>query len=93
MSISKLKSVTQISLIIVGVLVLQSSELIVDPDGVYNIEWEASKENGTVTFELTVKTLGFIGLGISPNRTMDGADIIGVEIRDNGLNAELKVLL
>jgi len=72
-------------------LVKHGDLFIVDPDGVYNFEWEVSADKANITFELTVQNIGFIGLGISPEGIMDGADIFGVEIRDNGNGAELKV--
>jgi hypothetical protein len=67
-----------------------SNALKLGPEGVYNIEWEVSGDKKVITFELTVRSLGYIGLGVSPNGTMVGADIAAVEIRENG-SGELTV--
>jgi hypothetical protein len=77
--------------LLILVFVSRSHPLIVDPDGIYNFDWELSEDRETITFELTVGTVGFVGLGVSPNGTMDGADIFAVEIRENGLSGELRV--
>ena len=44
-----------------------------DSDGQYNLQWIL--DDTTVTFNVTVKTLGWIGLGFSWYGTMFGADI------------------
>ena len=40
------------------------------------VSWTVDLKNENVTFEVTAKTKGFIGFGISPKGGMKGADIV-----------------
>lgn len=56
-----------------------------NPD--FTVDWEITDEtsrNATVTFNLTVKTTGFVGFGISKNGGMGGADIVIGGVLPNG---------
>ncbi|XP_064597489.1 DBH-like monooxygenase protein 1 homolog [Liolophura sinensis] len=54
--------------------------IILDPEGKYHLSWNFTDTD--VTFEVQVKTLGYIGLGISPNGGMPGSDIVLVWVDD-----------
>jgi hypothetical protein len=45
-----------------------------DSEDKYHTSWEVA--DGNITFEVTVRTTGFIGFGISEGGSMAGADII-----------------
>jgi hypothetical protein len=63
-----------------------------DPNGNYLVSWKVDEEIGTVKFNVTVVTTGFVGFGISNEGTMEGADIVAVEVNDDG-SLELQVSL
>ncbi|XP_050994681.1 DBH-like monooxygenase protein 1 homolog [Labeo rohita] len=45
-----------------------------DADGRYNIKW--GFDESTITFEVEVKTRGYIGFGLSPTGAMSSSDIV-----------------
>lgn len=47
-----------------------------DPKGRFQLEWLVDWENKEVTFTVTVQTKGYVGLGLSRNGKMTGADIV-----------------
>ncbi|XP_055764097.1 DBH-like monooxygenase protein 2 homolog [Salvelinus fontinalis] len=47
-----------------------------DPENNVNLKWGFSDVQDTITFQLTVKTTGWVGFGLSPNGGMAGADIV-----------------
>lgn len=47
-----------------------------DPKNNVNLKWGFSDVQVTITFQLTVKTTGWVGFGLSPNGGMAGADIV-----------------
>ncbi|CAD5114492.1 DgyrCDS3617 [Dimorphilus gyrociliatus] len=49
------------------------SEILKEPN-VYKVYWKVVKE--MITFEIQVKTKGWVGFGISPNGNMKGSDVI-----------------
>ena len=53
-----------------------------DPAGIYTLYWEFN--NTHVTFEVHVKTLGYVGFGISPNGRMRGSDVVIGWVEDDG---------
>ncbi|XP_064598425.1 DBH-like monooxygenase protein 1 [Liolophura sinensis] len=48
--------------------------VVLDPDGNFHLSWDFDKD--IIVFEVRVKTLGYVGLGLSPNGGMAGADVI-----------------
>ena len=56
---------------------------ILDTKGHFTLEWRP--ENQTISFRLSVKTLGYVGLGFSPNGGMNGADIVLAWVGDDGI--------
>ncbi|XP_045074430.1 DBH-like monooxygenase protein 2 homolog [Coregonus clupeaformis] len=55
-----------------------------DSDNNVNLKWGFSEVQGTITFQLTVKTTGWVGFGLSPNGGMAGADIVIGGVGRNG---------
>ncbi|CAL8133761.1 unnamed protein product [Orchesella dallaii] len=55
-----------------------------DPSGSYILSWEVDLKKQRITFEAEVATLGYIGLGISPNGNMAGADLFIGGVYKNG---------
>lgn len=47
-----------------------------DHGGKYQLEWEVDQTKSKVTFNVTVRTRGWVGFGLSDNGKMSGADII-----------------
>ncbi|KAK6306094.1 hypothetical protein J4Q44_G00230190 [Coregonus suidteri] len=47
-----------------------------DVDNNVILKWGFREVQGTITFQLTFKTTGFVGFGFSPNGDMAGADIV-----------------
>ncbi|XP_041755299.1 DBH-like monooxygenase protein 2 homolog [Coregonus clupeaformis] len=47
-----------------------------DVDNNVILKWGFSEVQGTITFQLTFKTTGWVGFGFSPNGDMAGADIV-----------------
>ncbi|XP_078507306.1 putative DBH-like monooxygenase protein 2 [Lissotriton helveticus] len=50
--------------------------LTLDPEGRVLLRWDFNKTTEKITFELQVKTTGWIGFGLSPSGGMTGADIV-----------------
>ena len=48
------------------------------------VEYEVDFEANTITFQVTVESVGFVGFGISPNGGMAGADMIIAGVYPNG---------
>lgn len=48
---------------------------VMDPESKYHLYWRVDHDREKITFWLEVQTKGWIGLGISPNGGMSGADI------------------
>ncbi|KAJ8410221.1 hypothetical protein AAFF_G00202020 [Aldrovandia affinis] len=53
-------------------------------DGNVTLRWGFDRPQNEITFELTIKTRGWLGLGFSPNGGMAGADIIIGGVAPNG---------
>ena len=51
-----------------------------DP-GVYTLYWKF--DDDSVTFEIHVESLGYVGFGISPNGGMTGSDVIIAWVQDD----------
>jgi len=47
-----------------------------DSEARYHVAWEFEETESQVTFEVSVKTKGFVGFGISWNGGMKGADMV-----------------
>ncbi|XP_028253404.1 DBH-like monooxygenase protein 2 homolog [Parambassis ranga] len=47
-----------------------------DQDHLVCLKWGFDDQYGTITFQLTVNTTGWVGFGLSPNGGMKGADIV-----------------
>ncbi|XP_026146155.1 DBH-like monooxygenase protein 2 homolog [Carassius auratus] len=47
-----------------------------DPNHKVHLKWGFDKVKGTILFELTVSTSGWVGFGFSPNGGMIGADMV-----------------
>jgi hypothetical protein len=60
-------------------IVCPSSQIVLDPEGSYEVTWETFDASQSVVFSLVVGTSGWIGFGISNEGTMDGADIAALE--------------
>lgn len=56
--------------------------LILDNYGRYSAEWEVDFDTEIITFSVDVETTGYVGLGISMNPSMAGADIVIGGIRN-----------
>ncbi|KAG4070170.1 hypothetical protein HA402_003860 [Bradysia odoriphaga] len=50
--------------------------LILDNNGKYSAEWEVNFDTEMIVFSVDVETTGYVGLGISMNPSMAGADIV-----------------
>lgn len=58
---------------------------ILDPEGYFLLQWNSSKTtDGTIHFEVGVRTQGYVGLGLSPTGTMAGADLMIGWVTKNG---------
>ncbi len=57
---------------------------ILDQDGKYQLEWLVDWTTSRVTFNVTVKTNGYVGLGLSRKGKMSGADIVIGGVLPNG---------
>ena len=47
---------------------------VLDPLSKYHLYWNANEDG--ITMEVSVETLGWVGLGFSPNGGMEGADMV-----------------
>ncbi len=47
-----------------------------DPEHKVRLKWGFDEIQGTILFELTVNTSGWVGLGFSPKGGMTGADVV-----------------
>lgn len=56
---------------------------ILDSEGRFNLSWKF--DNNTITFEVSVMTNGWIGLGFSPNGGMTNADMVVGWIDNNNV--------
>ena len=65
-----------------GQSVKQQSPL--DNNKNFNFTWELNENQDQITFEVTVRTLGFIGFGIAPKASMMEADLIIGGVYDDG---------
>jgi len=50
----------------------------------YTVEWQANFDEKTIVFNITAKTSGFVGFGLSRSGGMEGADIVIGGVLDNG---------
>ena len=50
----------------------------------YTFGWEVDGARNMITFDVKVKTLGFVGFGIASKANMDGADIVIGGVFQNG---------
>ena len=50
--------------------------LFLDNEETFQLQWKVDKREGWIEFQAIVKTLGWIGIGFSPNGQMSGSDII-----------------
>lgn len=57
---------------------------ILDSLGKYLLEWQVDWLQKRVTFNVTVKTKGYVGFGLSDNGKMTGADIVVGGMLPNG---------
>jgi len=54
-------------------------------NGAYILDWSVDVESSTIYFNVSVKTLGYVGFGISPSGAgMTGADIVIGGVFENG---------
>lgn len=78
MGISKIK-IFESFFILIGLIAIgqaQITERHLDFNENYSVSWFPNMETSTVRFILTVRTLGFVGFGISEGGGMFGADIV-----------------
>ena len=57
-------------------------EAILDPAGKVHLAWTPHLDTKVIEFEYTVQTLGWVGLGFSPNGGMLNSDAITAWIKD-----------
>lgn len=57
-----------------------SHSLILKEPDVYKVFWKFNKDN--ITFEIQVKTKGWVGFGLSTNGGMSGSDIVMGWVKD-----------
>jgi hypothetical protein len=50
----------------------------------YTVIWQANFDEKCIQFNVTAKTTGFVGFGLSPAGGMEGADIFIGGVLDNG---------
>ncbi|CAL8072119.1 unnamed protein product [Orchesella dallaii] len=55
-----------------------------DPQGKYRLEWFTDWNRKIVTFNVTVQTRGYVGLGLTNNGKMSGADVVIGGVKPNG---------
>lgn len=55
-----------------------------DEEGRVFLAWEYDPQSTLINFEIEAETLGFVGLGISPQGNMFGADIFIAGVHPNG---------
>lgn len=63
-----------------------------DPEHNVRLKWGFDEIQGTILFELTVNTSGWVGFGFSPKGGMTGADIVigGVGPKGSYFTVKLK---
>lgn len=57
---------------------------VLESNGRVVVEWEVDFVDKTILFDVTAKTTGFVGFGLSPGGGMSGSDIIIGGISSNG---------
>lgn len=62
----------------------KSRNAVLDGEGKYEIRWEVNDEEKMVTFDLKVRTKGWVGFGISSSGKMNGSDIVIGGVDPNG---------
>lgn len=55
-----------------------------DDDGKIILAWEVDLTKETIVFEIEAATLGYVGFGISPQGSMEGADILIAGVLEDG---------
>lgn len=61
-----------------------TSHAILDDKGRFNISWEVDNAKELITFEVDAATNGYVGFGLFPTGSMEGADIFYAGVWDNG---------
>jgi hypothetical protein len=69
--------------VIISTAIKWTNEAWLDPDRIYLLQWRIDEKSETITFQAIVKTLGWIGFGLSPNGGMPGSDIVIGWVNDN----------
>lgn len=57
---------------------------ILDPEQKYVLEWTVNWPERRINFNVTVRTKGYVGFGLTTNGTMRGADIVMGGVRSDG---------
>lgn len=57
-------------------------QLVLDPLRNYHLSWRINDAEQHITFQVDVKTKGWIGFGLSPNGGMAGSDIVIGWVKD-----------
>jgi len=53
-----------------------------DPQNKYELSWGVNLTENTIYFQVVVETTGFVGVGLSGNGQMDGADLFIAGVND-----------
>jgi len=53
-----------------------------DPQSKYELSWGVNLTENTIYFQVAVETTGFVGVGLSGNGQMDGADLFIAGVKD-----------
>ncbi len=56
-----------------------------DQDGMYELFWSFDLDAETISFAVRVKTIGWVGFGLSPNGQMPGSDVVIGWVDDEGV--------
>ena len=67
--------------------------LFLDPQEHFQVFWKY--DDNTITFELWVQTLGYVGFGLSPNGGMAGSDMVIGWVQDDEvvLNVSISLII
>ena len=70
-----------------------SATLLKDSSGqpIYELQWSFDVVQQTITFNVLVKTTGWVGFGLSPNGGMIGSDVVTGWVNSTGAYLQVRV--
>jgi hypothetical protein len=91
MKLSNNKFITILSVFITISKVVEPFRISSD-DSEYHVEWVVDQEIDKINFKILAATTGFVGLGLSPQGGMAGADIVIGGVKDGVPYLEVRFL-